>query len=284
MSELRKLCIYHGNCADGFAAATVVRRSIGVDNVDFYAGVHNESPPDVTGLDVIIVDFSYKRDVLLLMAEKAKTILILDHHKSAEKDLIDLPKNVEAKFDMDKSGAMLAWDYFFKGKEAPKIICHVEDRDLWRFNLEGTREIQACLFSYPYDFDIWDRFIFSVADIEGMIKQGEAIERKHFKDVKEFIAVGAYRTNIAGYDVPVLNMPYFFVSDAAHIMGEGEFFAACYWDIPGFRVFGLRSASDGIDVSDIAVKFGGGGHKHAAGFRLSLDVLDSLSSPHKENK
>ena len=74
------LCIYHGNCADGFGAAWVVRKALG--DIDFHAGKYQAPPPDVTDKDVVIVDFSYKRPVLLEMAAKANSILILDHHKT----------------------------------------------------------------------------------------------------------------------------------------------------------------------------------------------------------
>ena len=81
------MCIYHGNCADGFGAAWVVRKALG--EIDFHPGKYQEPPPDVTGKDVVMVDFSYKRPVLLEMAEKANSILILDHHKTAAEDLLD---------------------------------------------------------------------------------------------------------------------------------------------------------------------------------------------------
>jgi oligoribonuclease NrnB/cAMP/cGMP phosphodiesterase (DHH superfamily) len=58
-------------------------------------------------------------------------------------------------------------------------------------------------------------------------------------------------------------------SDAAAKLAVGWPFAAYYWDSPTGREFGLRSAPDGLDVSVIARKFGGGGHKHAAGFKLT---------------
>jgi oligoribonuclease NrnB/cAMP/cGMP phosphodiesterase (DHH superfamily) len=103
------MCIYHGNCADGFGAAWVVRKAMG--EIDFHPGKYQEPPPDVTGKDVVMVDFSYKRPVLLEMAEKANSILILDHHKTAAEDLLDLPANVTAKFDMGHSGAMLTWEH-----------------------------------------------------------------------------------------------------------------------------------------------------------------------------
>ncbi|MCP4495059.1 MAG: phosphohydrolase [Gammaproteobacteria bacterium] len=263
---MKKLCVYHGNCADGFAAALAVRSAIGKENIDFHAGVYQDEPPDVTEREIIIVDFSYKRPVLIEMAEEAKSILILDHHASAEKDLVDLPANVTAIFDMRRSGAMMAWDYFLPAAPRPKLIDHIQDRDLWRFELEGTREIQAALFSYEYDFDLWESLMLENTRV--LRDEGRAIERKHFKDIHEFIASAGYRDVIAGYDVPVLNAPYFWSSDAGHIMAQGEPFAACYWDTAKGRVYSLRSSTDGLDVSKIAAQFGGGGHKHAAGYRV----------------
>lgn len=271
---MKKLCIYHGNCADGFGAALAVRSALGKENVDFYAGIHQNPPPDVKGRDVIIVDFSYKRNVLIEMAKDAESILIIDHHASAEKDLVDLPSNIEAHFDMNRSGAMMAWNVFQPDIPVPKLIEHIEDRDLWRFRLNGTREIQAALFSYEYDFDLWESLM--LEDPRKLRAEGRAIERKHFKDIHEFIKAAAYRARIGGFDVPILNAPYFWSSDAGHIMGEGEPFAACYWDTPEGRVYSLRSAEDAEDVSEIASAYGGGGHKHASGFRLAFDRISEI--------
>ena len=60
---MNPLCIYHGGCDDGFAAAWCVRAALG-DEVEFYPGVYAKEPPDATGRDVLMVDFSYKRPVL----------------------------------------------------------------------------------------------------------------------------------------------------------------------------------------------------------------------------
>lgn len=73
---MKTLCIYHGNCADGFGAAWVVRKALG-ESVEFVPGVYGQEPPDVEGKDVIIVDFSYKYDVLVKMSWKAHSIIIL---------------------------------------------------------------------------------------------------------------------------------------------------------------------------------------------------------------
>lgn len=260
------ICIYHGNCADGFGAAWVVRKALG--EIEFYAATYQEPPPDVTGQDVVMVDFSYKRPALLGMAEKANSVVIIDHHKTAAEDLVDLPSNVTATFDMSHSGAMLTWEHFFPGQAPPPLLLHIEDRDLWRFALPNTRQIQACVFSFQYDFQVWDRLM--QTDVASLVSDGAAIERKHFKDIYELLGVTKREMVIAGYQVPVANLPYVFSSDAGHEMAKGRPFAACYWDTPDGRVFSLRSTDDGIDVSAVAKLYGGGGHRNAAGFKVSF--------------
>jgi len=262
------MCIYHGNCADGFGAAWVVRKALG--EIDFHAGTYQEPPPDVAGKDVVMVDFSYKRPVLLEMAEKANSILILDHHKTAMEDLLQLPMptKVTVKFDMNHSGAMLAWEHFFPGEEPPPLLLHIEDRDLWRFALQNTRQIQANIFSYPYDFQVWDKLMAS--DVGDLVAEGTAIERKHFKDIRELLGVVTREMLIGGHRVPVANLPYTLTSDAGSELAKGRPFAACYWDTPEGRVFSLRSTDEGADVSEVAKQYGGGGHRNASGFRVSF--------------
>jgi uncharacterized protein len=306
------LCIYHGNCADGFTAAWAVWLRFG-EEVEFYPGVYQSPPPDVTGRRVIIVDFSYKRAVMAEIAHKAASVLVLDHHKSADEDLAEgraitgdhssswifrmdktykgalswerhltdaeidrcegCPTSIYCYFDMDRSGAGIAWDFFHPGVQRPKLIDHVEDRDLWRFKIPGTREIQAAVFSYPYDFVTWTRLSESFDGFgqSSLLNEGAAIERKHHKDVAELVKVCKRRMVMGGVDVPVASLPYTLVSDAGHLMAQGEPFAACYWDAEGCRHFGLRSTDDGMDVSLIASMYGGGGHKNAAGFKVPRD-------------
>ena len=296
MNDAKKLCIYHGNCADGFGAAWVVRKALGPD-VEFHAAHYGGTPPDVDGKHVVIVDFSYPYDTLIELADQAASVLILDHHKTAQEDLkgvFSAGENYEQfngeckaeclscnaphigqRFDMTRSGAGLAWDFFFPGRPRPALINHIEDRDLWLFKLEGTREIQANLFSYPYDFEVWDQLM--AADVLSLVSDGAAIERKHHKDIAELVGVTKRRLVIGGHDVPVASLPYTLTSDAGHLMAQGEPFAACYWDTPTGRVFSLRSTDGGMDVSEIASQYGGGGHRNAAGFRVPFD--HSLASP-----
>lgn len=278
----RIVCVYHGNCADGFTAAWVFARFASGQGlaVEYVPAFHGAGLPDVTGAEVVMLDFSYKRSALLDLAERAHSILILDHHKTAAEDLAGFPApgedhlggNIAVVFDMDRSGAQIAWDHFFPGAVArPVLVDYVGDRDLWRFDLPDSRAVSAAVFSYPYDFDVWDDLVGAMEGCRaraGIVAAGEAIERKHHKDIAELVRVTRRDMVIAGRRVPVANLPYTMASDAAHLLAEGHPFAACYFDRgDGQRVFSLRSREGGADVAVVAALYGGGGHKHAAGFQ-----------------
>jgi len=283
---MKTLCIYHGNCQDGFGAAWAVRHALGEENVEFFPGVYQEAPPNVAFRDVILVDFSYKRPVLEQIIAGCNTLLVLDHHKSAAEDLEFMPfvtwpyeehrhhgigdPKFGAIFDMNRSGAGVAWDYFHPGRTRPRLIDHIEDRDLWRFQLPYTRLISAALFSHPYDFELWADYM-AKDDLSSLIVEGAAIERKHKQDIANLLPVVQREMVIGGLRMPVANLPLTMTSDAGHKMAIGAGgIAACYWDTPEGRVFSLRSTDDGPDCQAIAVGYGGGGHAHAAGFRMPL--------------
>jgi oligoribonuclease NrnB/cAMP/cGMP phosphodiesterase (DHH superfamily) len=278
----RTICIYHANCADGFTAAWAVREALG-ETVEYIPAGYGDEPPDVTGADVIIVDFSYKHPVLERMAHTARSIIVLDHHKTARDDLINLPRpvggwdahraaagNPAALFDMDRSGAQMAWDYFHQGAR-PFLVDVVADRDLWRWRIDQSREINAVIGSHEMSWDIWRDLAARLqadADIGRVAAEGEAILRAHDKLVRQVIDASKRRMVIGGHEVPVAAAPYALASDTAGTMAEGEPFAATYVDGPKGRAFSLRSRGDGLDVSQIASTYGGGGHRGAAGFLM----------------
>ena len=305
----KPLCIYHGNCADGFTAAWAVHRRFGND-WDYHAGIYQNPPPDVSGRDVVLVDFSYKREVLRDMARTARSFLVLDHHKTAADDLYEDTRtgdgpallrmdtwtdaltwerhmgnrsldesqgapfaNIYAYFDMSRSGAGIAWDFFHPGAERPALVNYAEDRDLWRFQLPFSRDINAFVFAHDYSFDVWESLARQLATrFDSCVDMGAAIEKKHHKDVAELVAALKRRMTIGGHEVWAASLPYTLTSDAGHLMATGEPFAACYWDTPEGRVFSLRSTDEGLDVSEIAKQYGGGGHRNASGFRLPHGV------------
>lgn len=277
--------LYHDHCVDGFAAAWCARTYFG-DRAEYIPVNYNQPPPELRERHVFILDFSYPLADLVKLAIVNHAVIVLDHHKTAQQALKDLPPVVPlaeftertrtgfplplmVEFDMDRSGAGMAWDYFNSGDEMPDLIKAVQDRDLWKFDLRGTRAIHAALTSYAFDFEVWDwlmRKSSSQTGLEDLIIEGTAIDRRHMALVKEVVASTKRRMVIGGHDVPVCNANYNFASDIGNVLCVGEPFGATYVDHKGGRSFSLRSTDNGVDVSVVAKKFGGGGHRNASGF------------------
>ena len=260
------LCIYHHDCTDGFAAAWAVRKFF-CGFVDFHPGIYGEDPPDVTNRSVIIADFSYKRETLLEMATNARRIKIFDHHKTSQEDLIDLPNNVQTVFDTTRSGSMITWQELFIGELAPLLFHHIEDYDLHKFKLPMTAEVIAAVESYPRNFQTWNTLIEKpILELE---REGRPILRQHKNTVDRLIEEQTRWVHFGDHPIPTANVPHMYANDVAGRLAEGNPFAAIYYDDEHGRKWSLRSAHDGIDVSEIAKAFGGGGHKHSAGFRMT---------------
>jgi uncharacterized protein len=278
------LCIYHGGCDDGFAAAWAVRAIDAEGSVEFFAGSHNHAPPEITGRHVILVDFSYSRNALLQMSEKACSVVVLDHHKTAADELAGFPEppeffgdkgravrnwiehapRIATLFDMKRSGAGMAWDFFHRGRSRPDFINYIEDRDLWRNTLPGVEEFTIALRSYPQDFLVWDRLVDQGAPV--LISEGTSILRYYRLRVREFLQC-AYVAKLGGCLCWISNTPHFAASDVAGELSKREFqFGATYTESGNGRwQYSLRSNGQ-FDVSELARQFGGGGHKGAAGF------------------
>ena len=286
----RPLVIYHANCPDGFGAAVAAYCHFrkGDDCLcDFVAASFGQPPPEVMQRQVYIVDFSYKRPVLEAMCRAAQSVTILDHHISAEQDLAGLEAehaNLQVVFDMEKSGAVLTWEFFHR-TPPPRLLLHIQDRDLWRFALEGTNDVYAALLARPFEFRAWAGLIDAGELPAALFVEGEAINRYR----REMIAVHRDKAvigSIDGCQVPVVNCYDEIASDLLGELALDHPFAAGYQDQGTLRKWSLRSSATGADVAEIAKRFGGGGHQHAAGFitrlpegHLHISSQDPLKDP-----
>lgn len=269
----KDIVIYHKNCTDGFAAAWAFWQAWG-EEMDYHAASHGSEPPDVTGRTVYMLDFCYKREVMESLLEEAAGIVLLDHHKTAIEDMGDLshPRFDMSECSLDHSGCRLAWDYVSVAykRPRPRLIDHIEDRDLWRFRLTGTEEICAALHSYEMDFGQWDTLM--NVSITELWREGVPILRAHKKRIREIASSAKRDVSLAGKRVPLVNCPGSFMSDVGDSLSPHHPFVAMYYDTKYHRVFGLRSREyGGDDVSEVARLYGGGGHRNASGFRVPRD-------------
>lgn len=308
--------LYHADCLDGFGAAYAAWCRFG--DAATYRPMHHGEPwelNDVAGHSVFILDFSFPPETLERIAGIAESVTQIDHHASALKDWAGrlradehgvqslehpaLPLSI--RFDLDKSGARLAWEHFHPDTSAPLPILHIEDQDMWRFALPGTRAFCRALRLLPFDLATWHQLISEAATLESgryrdAITQGSAIETFFQREV-ERLAHGSLRmpARLRGEPVDALqavrhgqailcadqsawlaipglaiNANTLFASELGNLLAEQSASFGMVWQLAadGEVKVSLRSKGGALDVSIIAARYGGGGHPNAAGFRL----------------
>lgn len=306
---MKPLVIYHAQCADGFGAAFAAWLKLG-DEAEYMPMQYGKDDvfkiPPWTARDVYILDFSLPRDYMDKIFSEAKRVVWLDHHKSAfemwcptereyfcnQEIIPDVTGHHLIILDNNKSGAMLAWEFFNPGTEVPMLIQHIDDYDRWVFAVEGTKEFNKALWSYtPWSFEQWYHF-FAHEHLMGrpeFYSEGRAILRAHNQNVQAVVKGAARKCKIVTmkqhgegvdsidygeFDGLAANCPPHLTSDVGHELANqsGTFGLLWYIDKGHACRCSLRSNGD-YDVSAIAKAFGGGGHKNAAGFQVDIQTL-----------
>lgn len=193
-----------------------------------------------------------------------------------------------AAHSSDKSGAMLAWEYFHPGTEVPRLVQHIDDYDRWQFKIEGTREFNKALWSYaPWSFPQWQEHfgLGGYSTPERFYGEGSAILRSHDQNVQAVVkgagracqilvpaSVGEGALQITGLSA---NCPPHLTSDVGHKLAtQSGTFGLCWCLSKEGTTAQCSLRSNGAyDVSAIAKAFGGGGHRNAAGFQVDIQTL-----------
>jgi uncharacterized protein len=293
------LIFFHANCTDGWTAAYVASKRY--PEAKLIPIGYAENPPygEVEDKDVIVVDFSWEREVSIRLSLLAKSFHIYEHHKTAKERLEGLDF---VTFDINRSGAGLAWDYLF-GVDSqwkrlgsidsvdptqtkapfsarPWFVDYVEDNDLWRFKKIDSEEIGLFLQTLPKVAEVWDRL--ALTDLKKAAQAGTALKLGIDYYVSEMVQK-ARHGKIDNYTVALVNASSTHTSQLGAELSKTSDVAIIYAeDENGIVHFSLRSQEDGdVDVSEIAKRYpNGGGHKHSAGFELKYEyarlVIDSI--------
>jgi nanoRNase/pAp phosphatase (c-di-AMP/oligoRNAs hydrolase) len=218
------------------------------------------------------VDFAYPKEVLEQLQSVHKSVTVLDHHKTAQGWLEGVKG---CHFDMTKSGCVLAWEFFHPDKPVPELLLDIQDRDLWKFERPNSKAVHAGLALLNGNMHAWDQIIYSE-----LVASGNTLLRRQDQAVESHVKHKVKVIDFQGYKVGITNS-----SEYASEIGNGICnatdlyqinFAAIYVITNRDSVlFSLRSVGE-MDVAKVAEKFGGGGHKNAAGFQTSLDVLTEI--------
>jgi hypothetical protein len=226
---------------------------------------------------VLFADIAPPADAWLDLAEQAGRLVVLDHHVSAferyraDPSIADrIARNGHhVVFDLSRSGAVLAWQHLHPDRAVPALLAYVEDQDLWRFALPGSREVNAALGSHLRSFDVWGRLAATPA--EALAAEGRPILRAQRMEVDRALAA-AHPVRVGALRLEAVNARTQ-RAEIGHELAERRAFgtpAGVVYRLTGEQVHvSLYSVAD-FDVSRVAGEYGGGGHRNAAGFTISL--------------
>jgi hypothetical protein len=281
----KPLVLYHGkSCPDGFAAALAAwvfyQADVECMGLD-HGQVHSLADlPPVAGRCVYILDFSLPAEVLSAVDAQAQQLVLLDHHQSAADKLTGFACRCGVvHFDMGKSGARLAWEFFFPDQAVPALVAMVEDRDLWLWDLPESAGFLAALDMEPRDFARWAEVArFDDAALRAYTARGRAMDEK-FQALARDMADRAAPINFDGEQGLMVNAPSVFHSLVGNLLSERCGTFALVWTVNerGEVKGGLRAVRS-YNVIPLAERMGGGGHPQACGFRMPAHRLPELLS------
>lgn len=288
----------HKHCADGVAAAAVVdywyrkiEKACSLDDVKHIPILYNETFPidDIEKDEVVfIVDFSLQVDDMKALLKKTKKIRWIDHHKSAIEKYDNEPKltkQIKGIRSNDRSGAYLAWQFLAPDKDVPRALEYVDDHDRWIHQYEDSDAFRQGMLLYsggdPTNALFWDPLLEGgEEELQQCVDAGKILEAN--SDMWRRKAKG-YVVEFEGLKFLCMNKPG--NSKAFEYIDDGKCDALMTWHFTGkeyiYTMFhSKKGEKDGIDLSKIALKHGGGGHKGACGFHSQEFIAD----PRKKSK
>lgn len=291
--ELPLVVLYHAGCNDGFGAAWAVSRYLQPGIATYIPVTYGDPIPQEakTAKEVIIVDFSYSRSELEDLNRCVGKLTVIDHHKTAQDELEGLPY---AYFDMEKSGAVMAWEYFMEGP-VPELLLYVQDRDLWQWKLEDSRAINESLSvlvdrdfgEWSFLADNWKNEKFQMANNGEVLLEGKKAQIDRMTANPAWLAIGEWI-------VPAVNSPIMQseLGEALCQRYNAPFSVTWRTRNDGSFAYSLRSREqlipatlegvphgdspmtlEAFDVGKLATTFGGGGHRQAAGFEGNVGFV-----------
>nr|QBK85661.1 MAG: DHH family phosphohydrolase [Marseillevirus LCMAC101] len=276
--------LYHASCPDGTGAAWPLWRENMKSSVPFqaYEVRHGEPYPDVTGKTVAIVDFSYKRSIMKDICKAAKYVRVIDHHKTAIRDLEKLEEEVDnyiGFFDVERSGAQLVWDLVYPSErdKRPWFIDIIADRDLWKWEIPNSKYIGKALYHRDwYTFQKMEYLMGMDLETTKILKdaltaEGRFISAREKKDI-DYACGTAILCEFQGYKVKLSSCHPTLRSEVGNILSNNgcDFAVTWRYDFQSDSWWiSLRGSSKSpLDLAKICEKFGGGGHPKACGFTI----------------
>jgi len=277
-------CFYH-NDDDGRCAGSIVAQHENNYNKENYFEVDYIMQLPLGTIKenekVYFVDYSFKKDTVCQLEEilkKTKDIIWIDHHTSSLNLEKELPwtKCIKGIRQEGISGAGLTYMYLHNCDfdDLPYYIQLVSDYDCWLYKYEpDTTHFKLGLGTENNNAldDLWKALYESFVDNVCLsISEGTLIEKG--KVIKQYIdSENTFYREYYSYEIEIEGLKCLVVNKKTNswVFGDkiNDYPLVIVWVFNGMKYsYSIFSVDKNIDCSKIAEKYGGGGHKGAAGF------------------
>ena len=276
-----RVLVLHHDDEDGFMSAAVIDSYIDdictddTEESEFKAVQYGQEVPWelINGdTNVIIVDFSYKAEILDEINSKAKSLFVFDHHSNNSDEVINHPRMI---FDTASGCCLNIFNLLFKGMNTPDVLRAVGSRDVWDFSWKHTKAISSG-FIATYDNKDIESYRRSLTLDEGAITQIASVGQilvNQTQQVSEQMAKKAIPVTISRMSVEFefmainMSMMHSEIGEAIYT-STGKRVLMYFFESTGKLVCSMRSNEAAGNVGAIAKSMKGGGHDYAAGFSI----------------
>lgn len=292
--------IYHRADFDGICSAKIAEK--------FLKKIHDNPEIEMIGWDygdplpvldvnkdnddrVIVVDLSMTKEFMERLVELGVLIWI-DHHILALEKLKGIKgiENVLGLRENGKGACELCWDYFFDKSTLPVAVRLISCYDVfnkkdeiynWDKEIEpfyyGLKAISTSVEDFPEE--LLDLKPMEEMEIDTIAEKGREIlnyEQSMYPEYNQF----AFEVEIDGFILLALNSAHRGSSVLVPVFDPTKQDGMMIFKYDGVHDewrYGFYTEKEGIDLSPIAIKRGGGGHKQACGLETK-DLLPELKA------
>ena len=279
--ENKMKCFYHTDMDGKCAGAIVFKAMKNQENDDTgfaYLPINYKDDfpfENIQGNEqVIIVDFSLQKpgewEKLLSIT---KNIIWIDHHKTAiEKAPIEVQKLRGIRKD-GVAGCVLTWQYFNPRFMCPQIVEMLGAYDIWDFSKYGEdlNILQAGIRLFDHEpesknWTVWfDCFNGDYCEVNKILEKGRIVLQYRNNYWAGLIKSWSFWTTFEGHKAICCNAGSVSSQLFDSVKEDYDLMIPFVFDGKQWTV-SLYTKKD-IDCAEIAKKYGGGGHKQAAGFQ-----------------
>lgn len=265
---MSKIVFYHKNCLDGFSCCWLAY--LNFKNKAQYIALEPKEDFNYKifkGKEIYFFDLSPKKENLFYL-KKFNKVIIIDHHLTNENIIKSADSFI---YNPKHCASYLTWNYFFSNKKIPLFLKYIEAIDLWKKNMKYFKEVLVFLENENQNFQNWNKL---KKTFENKNKFQEIIERgKIFLQQQEklinILIQKAVLVEFEKFKVFAVNSPFFNSEIGNRLISKKYPFAIIWHQTKDEIRVSLRSIKS-FDVSKIALKYNGGGHKNASGFSFKI--------------